>query len=184
MPTSFRLKVLRIICWKERKEILERGAFLEKVNWTYTGLYIKIGIDGCTSTKVDLVSWNERSWLFALNIDSCCITRYDLIVRDRYFVLRFGLEHDTSWFEVLEIAVINVHISINCNQTCRAGIISGVTLELAVDHLNWGAIKYCDARHFAISLSEDSTGEKNRNKMSTSDKPKKRIEKNRWTKRW
>mgnify|MGYP001626752506 CR=1 FL=1 len=152
------------------------------MNGTYTGLYIKIGIDGCASTKVDLVSWNEWSGLFALNIDSCCITRDDLIVRDRYFVLGFGLEHDTSWFEMLEVAVINVHVGIDRNQACRASVIRSITLELAIDHLYWGAIKHCDARNFAICLPEDSTGEKNRNEMSTSDKPNgERSEKSCWT---
>ncbi len=147
------------------------------MNGTYTGLYIKIGIDSSTSTKVDLVSWNERSWLFALDIYSSRVTWYDLVVSDRDFVLRFGLKHDTPWFEMLEIAVINVHVSIDGNQTCCAGIICSITFELAIDHLNWGAIKNCDARDFTISLPEDSTGEKNRNEMSTSDKPKKRTEK-------
>jgi len=127
---------------------------------TYTSLYIKIGVDCSTSAKVDGVSSDVWSRLLSLDVDSCSVAGYDLVVLDRYLVLRLRLHHYSAGFEVLKVAVLYVYICIDSYKACCARIVCRITFKLAVDHLNRGAIEYCDARDFTVRFTKYSTGER------------------------
>lgn len=74
-------------------------------------------------------------------------------------VLRSGLQHDAARLEVLEVAVLDVDVSIDSHDAGRVGIICGVTLQLAVDHLDAGSLQHRDTRHLPIGFPENTTKE-------------------------
>ena len=120
---------------------------------------IKIGGDGRTPTEVDCVVLDHRSALLSLDVDAVGVARYDLVLDDIDHVLRACLQHDPARLEVLEVAVLNVDVGVDSDDTSRVGIVRGVTLELAVDHFDAGTLKNRDARHLAIGFPENTTKE-------------------------
>ena len=120
-------------------------------------LDIKISVDCCTSTEVDLVALDPWSALLALNIDTVGVTGDDLIVLNDDFVLRAGLNHDTTGFEMLEVASFDLDVGIDSYETCCTGVVGGIALQLAVKHLDTCAFEDGDAGHLTICLTEYST---------------------------
>lgn len=57
---------------------------------------------------------------------------------------------------MLEVAILNVDVGVDSDDTSRVGIVRGVTLELAVDHFDAGTLKNRDARHLAIGFPENT----------------------------
>ena len=58
---------------------------------------------------------------------------------------------------MLELALLDSDFSIDGDDACCRGIICGVALQLAVDHLDRGTVKDGDAWYFAVRLTEDAT---------------------------
>ena len=121
------------------------------------GLDIKIRIDRGTSTEIDAIANDHWLALLALHIDAGRITRDDLIVSDLHLVLRPSLNHDTARLKMLKVAPLDRDVCVDGDNTCCSGAVSGVTLELAVFHLDFGAVQYGDAWDLTIGLTEDST---------------------------
>lgn len=118
---------------------------------------IKVGVDAGAAAEVYLVAMDDRPALFSLDVDTCSVAGDDLVVPDHYLVLRLRLDHNASALKVLELALFDMHFSVDRYETCRGCVISCVAFQLAVDHLDRAAVEDGDARHFAIGLSEYST---------------------------
>ena len=121
------------------------------------GLDIKIRIDRGTSAEIDAIANDDWLALLALHIDAGRITRDDLIVPDLHLVLRPGLHHNAARLKMLKVAPLDGDVCIDGDDTCSCGTISGVTLELAVFHLDFGAVENGDTWDLTIGLTEDST---------------------------
>ena len=129
---------------------------------TYICLDIKVGVDGSASAEVDLVPYDDRLTLLALNVDTSCVTRDDLVIADLHQVLRTRLDHDTARLEVLQIASLYFHVCVDGDDASGASTVCGVTLQLAIFHLDFGTVEHCNARDLAVSLTEDSTRSRKR----------------------
>ena len=110
------------------------------ISFTYTSLHIKVGVDTSTATEVYSVAMNNRTTLASLDVYTCCVTRYDLIFLDEDFVLRTRLDHDTATLEMLEFALFNTNFGIYGDKACSRSIVRGISLQLAVDHFDRGAV--------------------------------------------
>ena len=124
---------------------------------TYASLDIQVRVDTGAAAKVYLVPVNDRSALTALNVNARSVARNDLVAFDQDLVLGSRLDHDASTLEVLELAFLDVDFCVDGDKAGSRGIIRGITFKLAVDHLDRSAVEHCNARHFAVSLSEYST---------------------------
>ena len=100
---------------------------------------------------------NNRSALTSLDVGTCSVARDNLVVSNHDLILWPRLNHDTSAFEVLELALFDMNFCVDCDKTRCGGIIGCVAFQLAVDHLDRGTVEHSDARYFAIGLSEYST---------------------------
>ena len=118
---------------------------------------IKVGVDAGAAAEVYLVAMDDRPALFSLDVDTCSVAGDDLVVPDHYLVLRLRLDHDASALKVLELALFDMHFSVDRYEACGGGVISCVAFQLAVDHFDRAAVEDGDAWHFAIGLSEYST---------------------------
>ena len=118
---------------------------------------IKVCVNGCAATEVYPIRFDFRLALLPLNVDAVGIARYNVVVDDLYVVLRPCLHHNSTRFEMLELALLDEDVGVHADETSRARIISRVTLELAVEHFDAGALKHRDTRHLAVRLSEYST---------------------------
>ena len=154
MPTSFKLNWLRIIYPAKKND---KEDCRSKSEATYTSLDIQVGVDSSAAAEVYLVAMNNWSALASLDIDTCCVTRNNLVVSNHDLVLWPRLNHDASAFEVLELALFDVHFCVDCDKTRCGGIIGRVAFQFAVDHLDGGTVEHGDARNFAIGFSEYST---------------------------
>ena len=92
-----------------------------------------------------------------MNVDAVRVAADDLILDDRHLVLRTGLDHNSTRFEMLKLTVLNVDVGVDADQASCACVVRGVTLKFAVDHLDAGAFKSSDTRHLAVRFSEYST---------------------------
>ena len=123
----------------------------------YDCLDIKIGVDGSASAEINPIHSDPWPALLALDVDTICVTGDNIIIHDRDYILGTGLDHDSTGFEMLELALLNVYVCVDTDQAGRACVIRCVALELATDHFDGGAFESGDAGHLAIGLSEYST---------------------------
>ena len=53
-----------------------------------------------------------------MDVDTVCLALDDCVVDDFYFVLGLRLDHDTARLEALEKTFLDMHISVDGNESC------------------------------------------------------------------
>jgi len=99
-------------------------------------LDIKVSVNRRASAKIDRVALYSGPALLTLDVNTIGVARNYFVVLNDHFVLRSSLNHDSARFEMLKVALFDLYIGINGDKTSRASIVGGVTLELAVIHLD------------------------------------------------
>lgn len=125
--------------------------------FNYDCLDIKIGVDSSASAEINPILSDPRPALLSLDVDAICVAGNDVVVYDRDYILRTCLDHDSTGFEMLELALLNMNVGIDTDKASSARIIRSVALELASDHFDARSLESRDAGYLTIRLSEYST---------------------------